>query len=63
MITGLLSIFAVLKPFLAPLLAFLAGWLFPSPLQKAIDQQGMVHDVEKQATDSAGDVGGLDHLP
>lgn len=58
-----LAILALLKPFLAPLLTFLAGWLFPSPIQKAINGQEKVHDAERKATDSGGHVSPLDSLP
>lgn len=61
--TAILGILAVLKPFLGPLVAFLAGWLFPSPIQKAIGQQGDIHDAERKAQDSHGDVTDLDRLP
>lgn len=63
MITTLLALLPILKPFLAPLVAFLTGWMFPSPIQKAIDQQGKNHDAESKATDSGGDVSDLDRLP
>lgn len=57
------AILAVLKPFLAPLAAFLAGWLLPSPAQKAARKQSEIHDAETKADDSRGDVTDLDNLP
>lgn len=63
MIATILAVLTALKPILTPLVAFLAGWLFPSPIQKAINDQGKVHDAERKATDSAGNVSDLDNLP
>jgi hypothetical protein len=63
MLTAIMGVLTILKPFLVPLFTFLAGWAFPSPLQKAIDGQGSVHDAETKATNSAGNVSDLDHLP
>lgn len=63
MIEGILAALALLKPLLLPLMTFLAGWLFPSPLQKAKQGQVEVHDAESKATASRGDVSDLDNLP
>lgn len=63
MITAIIGILATLKPILLPLITFLAGWIFPSPIQKAIDQQGKIHDAEGKADSSRGNVSDLDHLP
>lgn len=62
MITAILGILTAIKPFLVPLFTFLAGWLFPSPIQKTLDGQGSVHDAEGKAS-ASGDTTGLDHLP
>lgn len=60
---SIIGIITLLKPIIAPLITFLAGWLFPSPLQKAIDKQGEIHDAERKAQDSHGNVSDLDRLP
>ncbi len=54
---------AILKPFLVPLLTFLAGWLFPSPIKKAAKSQEEIANAESKATSSRGDVTDLDSLP
>lgn len=63
MIATLISLFTVLKPILAPFLTFIVGWLFPSPIQKAINDQAKVHDAERKASDGTGATSDLDHLP
>lgn len=57
------AILALLKPLLLPFLTLIAGWLLPSPLQKAKKGQEDVSEDEKKLTDSRGDIGGLDDLP
>lgn len=61
--TTVLAILTALKPILAPLLTFLMGWLFPSPLQKVIGGQEKNHEAERTASDSNGNVSDLDSLP
>lgn len=53
----------VLLPLVSHLVPFLAGWLLPSPIQKAAKEQVDVANDEKKLTDSRGNVGNLDHLP
>jgi hypothetical protein len=59
----LIAIFTALKPFLVPALTFLAGWLFPSPVQKA--QKGItdVHNTEKAVDEGTAPTSDLDKLP
>lgn len=59
----LIAILTTLKPLLAPLVTFLVGVLFPSPIQKTLDRQGKVHEAEKKADESGGNVSDLDSLP
>lgn len=40
----------------------LIGWLFPSPIQKALNAQAAVRAAEQKA-DATGDVTDLDKLP
>lgn len=40
----------------------LVGWLFPSPIQKALNSQAAVKAAEDKA-DATGDVTDLDKLP
>lgn len=63
MIATILAILTALKPILVPLVTFLAGWLFPSPIQSAINTTGKEHDAETKASDSRGNVSDLDNLP
>lgn len=61
--TAILGLLTLLKPILMPLMTFLAGWLMPSPIQKAANDQAKVQDAEKNAQDHPGNVGPLDGLP
>lgn len=63
MIALISAIVAALKPFMVPFMTFLAGVLFPSPLQKTISGQDKVHDAEKKADETGGDMSDLDSLP
>jgi hypothetical protein len=60
MISGILALLAILKPILVPLGAFLAGLLFPSPIQKAISGTTEVHKNEEDAKNNSVN---LDSLP
>ncbi len=57
------ALLVVLKPYLASLLGFVLGWLFPSPLEKAMQQQKDLRDAERKATESGGNMSDLDDLP
>jgi hypothetical protein len=63
MIAAIIAALTTLKPLLLPLVTFLAGWIFPSPLDKAIKETGKSHDAETKATDSRGQMDDLDKLP
>lgn len=54
------ALIVILKPVLVPLGAFLAGWFFPSPLQKAKKGTEDVANSEKQGEQ---DTSKLDKLP
>lgn len=60
---SIIAILALLKPFLGPLFALLAGWLLPSPLQKAARSQEEIDAAERLAQSSRGNVSDLDNLP
>jgi len=57
------DVFSLLKPIIYPLLSFLLGLLFPSPVQKLMDKVKGIDDAERKATDSNGHVDDLDRLP
>lgn len=57
-----LAIWEIVKPFALPLIGLLAGWLMPSPLQKANKNLEKLHAAQDKA-DAVGDVSDLDHLP
>lgn len=59
---ALAALIVILKPILVPGVAFVAGWLFPSPLQKAKKGSEDVAKGEQQAS-SGEDTSKLDTLP
>ena len=63
MISGVFTLLTILKPFLVPLATFLAGVLFPSPLQKQQKEEENIHEAEKKADSTQGNMSDLDHLP
>lgn len=60
---GIFAIVLILKPILVPLATLIAGWLMPSPFQKAAKGQADTHAAEKKADETRGDVSDLDNLP
>jgi hypothetical protein len=62
MLASILTLLTALSPILKPALAFLAGWLFPSPIQKA--QKGIddVHEVEKKVSEGSAPTSDLDRV-
>ncbi len=63
MVAALWALIPILKPFLVPLLTFLAGWLFPSPIKKTATDQAKTHAAEDKADATRGQVDDLDQLP
>lgn len=57
------TILLLLKPLLAPLISFIAGYLLPSPMQKAARRSEEIHNAEQKADATRGYVDDLDNLP
>lgn len=63
MLATILGLLTMLKPFLVPAITFLAGVLFPSPLQKAVKGTEDVHQKEKDVSEGTAPTSDLDRLP
>jgi len=50
------ALWASYKIILLPILGFLIGWVFPSPLQQSNTNAQKAHDAVSKAEDSHGDL-------
>jgi hypothetical protein len=53
---------ALFKPVILPILTFLVGWIFPSPIQTAMQKQTDLNAAEQKADGPKHDVTDLDKI-
>lgn len=60
---AILAFLTTYKAVLIPIVTAIVGWLFPSPLQKAVKSGEDVHNTEGKVTDGSAPTSDLDRLP